>query len=125
MSQNASRDQRHACYSSFVKFGHNTFNSPTELKWENEEDQNRKIYEKGLLIVGSGLNGDPIVINMKNGNMGFLCHDILWETEDEINLEEIYIELNETFGSFYYQSITNPNFPVDYYESCEYAQKIA
>ena len=113
------------CYSSHIRFGNNTFNSPNELKWENEEEQNWHVYKKGLLIIGSGLNGDPVVINMKNGNVGFLCHDELWELEEEPNLSEIYQELNESIGSFYYQSMFSSEFPVDYYSSLEYVEKIA
>jgi len=112
-------------FSSFIKFNNVTFNSPNEIVRENIEEQNQKIYEKGLLIIGCGLNGDPIVINLNNGNIGFVSHDSLWEHEEGIDLKEIYKELNESLGSFFYKSMTLKEFPVDYYEACDFNDRNA
>jgi hypothetical protein len=112
-------------FKSFVKFNKVTFNSPNEIVHENTEEQNQKIYEQGLLIIGSGLNGDPIVVNLTNGNTGFVSHDSLWEQGETVDVNEIYKELNESLGSFFYKSMTDPEFPVDYYEACDFDDRNA
>jgi hypothetical protein len=37
------------------------------------------IIESGFLQVGSATNGDPVVLDLKSGSVGYLDHDLLWE----------------------------------------------
>ncbi len=109
-------------FNSFVKFGQITFNCPNEIKRENTEAENRSLIENELLIIGCGLNGDPIVIDIKDGKMGYISHDELWEDE-EIAVSEVYVKMNESIGSFFLKSANSSNYPVDYFEALEFEAK--
>ncbi|MBF4483720.1 hypothetical protein [Flavobacterium sp. CSZ] len=60
-----------------IEFGNIYFNCVNEIRVENLEEENKKIYKKDLLIIGAGANGDPIVLNTKTLNVGYIFHDIL------------------------------------------------
>ena len=110
--------QKHS-YSSWVQIGAVSFNSANEIVQINTEPQNHALYKAGLLIVGSGLNGDPIAINLKNGNVGFLCHDELWEHDGVVDFAALYRELPESIGSFYLAAANSEQHPVDFYQASE------
>lgn len=103
-----------------IKFGNIYFNCVNEIGAENLDEENKEIYKKDLLIIGSGANGDPIVLNMKTMNVGYILHDILWEEENLEDLNKIYIDLKMSIGKFYYKSITENDFPIDAYEAEDY-----
>jgi hypothetical protein len=58
------------------------------------------------------------VLNIKNGQVGYVSHDELWENE-EYSLSEIYAVVSDSIGSFFHEAIIDPNFPVDFYEAIE------
>ena len=60
--------ERHS-YVSWVQIGSLSFNSVSELVRENVDPQNHAVYKSRLLIIGSGLNGDPIVVNIEAGKL--------------------------------------------------------
>lgn len=39
---------------------------------------NQHALRNGFLVIGNGLNGDPIAVELSNGEVAFLAHDILW-----------------------------------------------
>ena len=73
-----------------------------------------------MLIIGSGANGDPIVLNTKTMNVGYVFHDILWEEENIDDLNKVYIDLKMSIGTFFYKSVTEEDFPIDAYEAEDY-----
>jgi len=95
-----------------IEFGNVYFNCVNKIRTENLEEENKEIYKKNLLIIGSGLNGDPIVLNTKTMNVGYIFHDILWE-EENFEIDKIYIDLKMSIGNFFYKSVTEENFPID------------
>jgi hypothetical protein len=103
-----------------IGFGNIYFNCVNRIRIENIEYSNKEIYKKDLLIIGSGANGDPIVLNTKTMNVGYVFHDILWEEENVDDLNKIYIDLKMTIGSFFYTSVTEEDFPIDAYEAEDY-----
>lgn len=102
-----------------IEFGNIFFNCVNRIRIENIEEENKEIYKKDLLIIGSGTNGDPIVLNTKTMNVGYVFHDILWEDDIE-DLNKIYIDLKMSIGTFFYKSITEDDFPIDAYEAEDY-----
>jgi hypothetical protein len=114
--------ERHS-YVSWVQIGRVSFNSVSELVRENMDPQNRSVYKSRLLIVGSGLNGDPIVVNMESGKAGYLCHDELWESEEDPEIADVYCELPHSLGEFYLKAATSEDFPVDFYQALETISK--
>ena len=105
-------------FSSFVQFGCASFSCPNEIRSENTEPETQILIQNGLLIVGSCLNGDPIVVDSSDGYVGYISHDVLWEGE-EFELVDIFAKMNETIGSFFKSALCNPEFPVDFYETRE------
>lgn len=95
------------------------FNCVNKIRTENLKGINKEIYKQNLLIIGSGMNGDPIVLNTKSMKIGYVFHDILWEGNAE-NLNEIYIDTNLSIGQFFYKSTTEEDFPIDAYKALEY-----
>lgn len=116
--------ERHS-YVSWVQIGRVSFNRVSELVRENMDPQNRAVYKSGLLIIGSGLNGDPIVVNIENGKAGYLCHDELWDSEENPELASMHCELPYSLGEFYLRAATSEDFPVDYDEALEAVEKSA
>jgi hypothetical protein len=106
-----------------IEFENVYFNCVNRIRNENLEKENNEIYKNHLLIIGSGLNGDPIVLNTKTLNVGYVFHDILWENEIIEDLREIYIDMKLSIGSFFYKSVTEEDFPVDAYEAQDYIKQ--
>jgi hypothetical protein len=107
----------------YLNFGGIYFSCVNEIRTENTEEENKSIYKRKLLIVGTGMNGDPIVLNFETMKMGYVFHDELWENEEIENLDSIYINMNLSIGEFYYKKMTETNFPIDAYEAEEYMNK--
>lgn len=114
--------QRHS-YTSWIEVGQVSFNSVSELVRENMDPQNHAVYKSGLLIIGSGLNGDPIVVNLSNGKVGYLCHDELWESETSPDIASLHCELPYSLGDFYLGAVISEDFPVDFDEALETISK--
>ncbi len=99
------------------------FSRVNDIRTENLEEENKGIYKSKLLIIGSGMNGDPIVLNFETMKMGYVFHDQLWENDSIEELNSIYINLELSIGEFYYRKMTDENFPVDAYDAEEYMNK--
>ncbi|WP_337100127.1 hypothetical protein [Paenibacillus sp. YIM B09110] len=102
-----------------LRFGRNLFYKTNDLLEENQDIPNSKCIDSGLLIVGHGLNGDYIVLNMKTNSIGYIFHDELYENED-IRIEDIYIDMCMNLGEFFNRSVFEEGFPVDGYQAEEY-----
>ena len=87
-----------------------------ELDIANEEDVNAACLSHGFLIVGSGLNGDPIAVELSSGLMAFISHDLLWE-EDYDEFDECVVRTPLGFHDFWVQAWETPDFPRDSYDA--------
>ena len=87
-----------------------------DLELENSEEENRPCIEHGFLIVGSGLNGDPVAVELGTGGMAFLSHDLLWEREYE-DFEECVVRTPLGLDDFWVQAEGNADFPADSYDA--------
>ncbi|MDQ0913854.1 hypothetical protein [Paenibacillus sp. V4I5] len=99
-----------------IRFKHVSFYQVNEMPDENLYEQNQRCIAEKLLIIGWGLNGDFIVLDLENLKVGYVFHDDLWEDES-VNPRDIFINLNCSIGEFYYNAITVEDFPVDGYEA--------
>ncbi len=75
-------------------------------------EQNLVCTENRLLVIGYGLNGDLLTMNLSNYKIGYVFHDDLWE-ENFDTFEEIYVELPFGIEEFLNMAIENKNYPID------------
>ncbi len=90
------------------------FNGLTE---ENLYEQNARCLENGYLIIGSGLNGDPIVFSREEKKVGYVSHDELWE-DDECDFRDI-VYITKLGLIDFYEGALEEAFPVDIHEAEE------
>lgn len=112
-------------FSTPLLFKHVYFDYVNDMAEFNLEEQNKPCINNALLIVGSGLNGDPIVLDLNTLKVGYVFHDELWEQEDEnCNPREKWlINLDCSIGQFFLNSLTQDDYPVDAYEAEKYIKK--
>lgn len=101
------------------KFGHIYYDKANDIEKENLEEQNINCINEGLLIIGSGLNGDPVVFDTQTWTIGFVFHDELWE-DTSIKARSVHIDTGLSVGQFYFNAATQiDSFPVDGYDAEE------
>jgi len=112
-------------YSQPIRFNNVYFNYVNEIASNNLEDENQACINNGLIIIGSGLNGDPIVLDLTTLTVGYVFHDELWEQEsDDYNPKEhSFIDLKCSIGAFYLNIVTIDNYPVDAHQAEEFIKK--
>ena len=106
-------------FSRNIRFKHVYFDKVNDMPGNNTYEGNIRCIYEGLLIIGAGLNGDLIVLDLNNLKIGYVFHDDLWE-DDSINPRDIFVSLNCTIGEFYYNSIVIEDFPIDGSEAEKY-----
>ncbi len=101
------------------KVGHIYFNKTNDIEKENLDEQNINCINEGLLIIGCGLNGDLVVVDLQTWTVGFVFHDEIWE-DSSAKARSAYIDTGLTIGQFYFKASTQiDTFPVDGYEAEE------
>jgi hypothetical protein len=103
-------------YAGAIRIGRLWLSPLVEIDLENQEEENAPCMEHGLLIVGSGLNGDPIGLEISSGRMAFVSHDLLWE-RDYGDFEECVVRSPLGFHEFWSAAVDDPGFPVDSYDA--------
>jgi hypothetical protein len=102
-----------------LTIGKHTFYAVDSLPDENLDDAQRRCIESGLLIIGSALNGDPIVVDLRSETVGFVFHDELWEDED-VTPKSILTDTGLDIGSFYLAAARySDSFPRDGRDAAE------
>ena len=107
-----------ASYQAFVKVNKISFSRLNDIKSENLDPQNIDCISNGYLIIGAGLNGDPVVYSLATKTVGFVSHDELWE-DDEVEFEEIVSVTSFDIPTFF-DMARQDIFPVDFFECYEY-----
>jgi hypothetical protein len=67
-----------------------------KLDWE---DDFQRALQAGLLLLGSGSTGDPVALDIRDSQVGYLFHDCFWEEETE-DPRKFFIKLNCSLGQF-------------------------
>lgn len=95
-----------------IKINYVYLDCANEIAGNNLYEENKRCIDNGLLIVGSGLNGDAIVVDLNNEEVGYVFHDELWEDE-KVSPRDIFISLECNVSEFYHNSLTIEDYPVD------------
>ncbi len=95
-----------------IRIGPVSLSRLAELDKDNQDEAHATCIERGFLIVGSGLNGDAIAVDLASGTMAFVSHDILWEKAYD-DFEECVVRTPMTFHEFWHEAFSSPNFPRD------------
>jgi hypothetical protein len=77
---------------------------------------NHHALRNGFLVMGNGLNGDPIAVELSNGEVAFLAHDLLWGFDPECTaFEECVARSALDMDTFWARALVDDDFPVDFY----------
>jgi hypothetical protein len=79
---------------------------------EIKEEQHSVCTANNLLVIGCGLNGDLLTVNLSNSKVGYVFHDELWDETYEM-FEDIYVEMPFEIEEFIRKAIENKNYPID------------
>jgi hypothetical protein len=101
--------------SSFIRVGRLTLYPFSALPKENAKP-NHFALRNGFLVIGAGLNGDPIAVELSNAQVAFLSHDVLWGFDpDCMYFEECVARSTLDIDTFWDRALTDQDFPVDFY----------
>ncbi len=99
------------------------FNHVNSIKENNFSVEDRRILENSKLIVGTGCNGDPLVIDTRTGKVSFVDHDLLYDEDEDCDFDVILSDLNESIGSYFLNLMTIEDYPIDsYFEDSDLIQ---
>ena len=101
-----------------IKVNRIYFNRFNNMLEENLDEPHKACINNGYLIIGTGLNGDPIVLSIKTEMVGYVSHDELWEDDEDNDFEGILSITNLNLFDFYKNAFSD-EFPVDSYECDE------
>ena len=79
---------------------------------EMKNEQYEICTENNLLVIGYGLNGDLLTLNLCNSKVGYVFHDELLQESFEL-LDDIYVEMSFRIEEFIEMAIENKNYPID------------
>ncbi len=83
------------------------------------EDGFQRALRAELLLIGSGSTGDPIALDLRDYQAGYLFHDYFWEQEEE-DPRKFFIKMNCSLGQLFWNSLSVEDYPVDAYEAAAY-----
>ncbi|UOQ64402.1 hypothetical protein [Hymenobacter volaticus] len=83
------------------------------------EDDFQRALQTNLLLVGSARNGDIVVLDLEDYQVGILFHDYFWEKEEE-DPRKYLIKMDCSLGQFFYNSVSVQDYPIDAYEAAAY-----
>jgi HEAT repeat protein len=89
-----------------------------------ETIKDRRYVETGLIAVGSGPNGDPLVYNRKTKRVGYLSHDVIWEDEGT-PLPKAYQELPVGLAEHLTHMKQNREWPCDFYDARDFSARMS
>jgi hypothetical protein len=100
---------------SFIRVGRLTLYPFSALPKQNGK-RNQHALRNGFLVIGNGLNGDPIAVELSNGEVAFLSHDLLWGLDPECTaFEECVARSTLDIDTFWTRALVEDDFPVDFY----------
>jgi hypothetical protein len=100
--------------------GEFTFMQANCLKKNRDwNEEFKRSLHTNLLLVGSGLNGDMVVLDLLDYQASILFHDYFWEKREE-DPRKYLIKMGCSLGQFYWNSAFVENYPVDAYEAAAY-----
>ncbi|MGI4738288.1 MAG: hypothetical protein ACRYG7_24225 [Janthinobacterium lividum] len=103
-----------------MEAGEFTFMQANCLKKNRDWDAEfkRALHTK-LLLVGSGLSGDVVTLDLLDYQAGILFHDYFWEKPEE-DPRKYLIKMDCSLGQFYWNSAFVKGYPIDAYEAAAF-----
>ncbi len=108
-------------FSSHALFGSVSFSDVNQIPEYNDRPESKQLKVNGLLEIGSGLNGDPIVVNLETGTVGYVSHAELWEGT-ATDIDEIHCDLGLSVAEFFLAAATDKAFPGDFFQALDFKQ---
>ncbi|RZJ58970.1 MAG: hypothetical protein EOO58_04495 [Hymenobacter sp.] len=103
-----------------MEAGEYTFMQANCLKKNRDWDEEfKRALHTNLLLVGSGLSGDMVALDLLDYQAGILFHDYFWEKLEE-DPRKCLIKMNCSLGQFYWNSAFIEDYPIDAYEAAAY-----
>ena len=92
--------------------------TPANIMKSNKRE--KVLIPNGLIQIGSGISGDPIVIDFSVGvgQAGYVSHEALWEPGPK-DPRASFAPVALSIGEFLYGLTTEDDFPIDYYSAQE------
>ena len=107
-------------FDTVIKIGAFYYDEPNGIKKQfTWEDEFKYALDADLLLVGSGISGDLVVLDLVDCQAGLLFLDYFWDA-DEQGLRKFLIKMNCSLGQFFLNSITVKDYPIDAYEAAAY-----
>lgn len=79
---------------------------------------NEHALRNGFLVIGHGLNGDPIAVELAKGEVAFLSHEVLWGLDPECDSFDACVARSTLdIDTFWTRASEAKDFPVDFYEA--------
>jgi hypothetical protein len=103
-----------------VGIGAVSFYSEKDIMSVNSEEGVPIALKAGLLIVGSGPNGDPVAIDVRDqtGSVGFISAGKMWSAED---IRKVFLRVS-SIGKFA-EGLSKDTMASDYFEAKESKKK--
>jgi hypothetical protein len=98
-------------YEGPIRIGPISLSRLATLEADNSEENAAPI-DHGFLLVGYGVNGDPVAVELRTGRMAFISHDELWEGSYG-DFEECIVRTSLGFHEFWAAALTSSDFPRD------------
>ena len=103
-----------------MEVGKYTFLQANCLKKNRDWDEEfKRALHANLLLVGSGLNGDIVALDLLDYQACILFHDYFWEKPAQYPRQYL-IKLDCSLGQFYWNSAFIDDYPIDAYEAAAY-----
>jgi hypothetical protein len=110
------RELARCTFDGMVEFGSARLFSLAALPAMNKRFGFRRALKNGFLIIGEGPSGDAIAVELKNGEVAFLSHDVLLEFDPECNtFAECVARSKLQMAVFFERSDKEKDFPCDFY----------
>lgn len=103
-------------YAGPIQLGKLWFNEVDQIAKENLARQNRPCIRNGFLIIGAGLNGDPIALELATQLIVFVSHDLLWGNDFD-SFSECVAASPFGIHEFWKHALTDATFPRDFYDA--------
>ena len=107
-----------AAYADWMPLPHHFIAPANQLQDLNTEELYRPWFDRRYLTIGSGLNGDPIAIDLDSTLMCFIFHDEMYPRENYVP-DDFVLHTPLAYTDFWAGVADDQQFPVDAYEAEE------
>lgn len=89
-----------------------------------ETTKDRRFADAGLIAVGSGPSGDPLVYHRRTKRIGYLSHDVIWE-EKSTPFQKAYQELPVGLAGHLKHLKQSQEWPCDFYDARDFNARVS